>query len=121
MKDIKDFIDYIDTSSQEVPTYAVDMLKKVPSDSVFLNFGFRQNKHADAATICPCLGFTYSHKIWVRPMSRYTNAKEMLWLQGFPSSFVHAVSKSKLKAQAGNSMSVNVVCAILEKLKMFGK
>ena len=48
-------------------------------------------------------------------MSRYCNINELFKLQGF-QSFKNVVSDSQLKKQIGNSMSVNVVKIILNKL-----
>ena len=47
---------------------------------------------------------------------RRLTPREMLRLQGFPDSYRIAVSESQTRKQAGNSVPVNVVCAILESL-----
>ena len=54
-------------------------------------------------------------RIWCIPMHRYATVQELLWLQGF-SEFKEVVSNTQLRKQIGNSMSVNVVVAILEAL-----
>ena len=53
---------------------------------------------------------------WCVPHSRRASTGELLALQGFPKDFLRVVSNTHLKRQLGNSMSVNVLEAILGKL-----
>ena len=49
-------------------------------------------------------------------MNRYANIKEYFLLQDFPLTFKQVVSDSQLKKQLGNSMSVNVLKCLFEKI-----
>ena len=49
---------------------------------------------------------------------RRLTPREMLRLQGFPDSYKIAVSESQTRKQAGNSVPVNLVRAVLESLLM---
>ena len=48
--------------------------------------------------------------------NRYLTTNECLLLQGFPSNFNQVVSNYQMYKQAGNSMSVNVLKALLKKI-----
>jgi len=48
--------------------------------------------------------------------NRYLTAKECLSLQGFPINFINIVGDVKLCNQIGNSMSVNVLKALFQKI-----
>jgi DNA (cytosine-5)-methyltransferase 1 len=48
--------------------------------------------------------------------NRYLTAKECLSLQGFPTNFKQVVGKTKMFKQIGNSMSVNVLKVLFERL-----
>jgi DNA (cytosine-5)-methyltransferase 1 len=65
-----------------------------------------------AKEVCPCI-HTNSYCFYSTSVHRRLTARELLRLQGFPDSFKIAVSNSKLIKQIGNSMSVNVLCAII--------
>jgi site-specific DNA-cytosine methylase len=47
---------------------------------------------------------------------RYLLPKECLLLQGFSSDFINVVGDVELCKQIGNSMSVNVLKALIEKI-----
>lgn len=70
--------------------------------------------------ICPCI--TAQSNLWCVYKSRFANIKEILMLQGFDKNFIQVVSKTQLKKQLGNSMSVNVLGLGLKNvLKVFIK
>lgn len=50
---------------------------------------------------------------------RRLTPREMLRLQGFPDSYKIAVSDSQLRKQAGNSVPVNMIKAVVQKLLPF--
>jgi DNA (cytosine-5)-methyltransferase 1 len=52
---------------------------------------------------------------------RYLLSKECLLLQGFSSNFNQVVSNTKTHKQAGNSMSVNVLKALIKKIYLITK
>ena len=59
---------------------------------------------------------TQCHQIFFKKYNRYIFSKEALLLQGFSSAFKQVVSNRQLYKQVGNSMSVCVLKAIIEKL-----
>ena len=111
LDDIHDYIDFQDISINNQPNYAIELIKR--STSIIINLGFTQRNHNNTI-LCPCIT-TSSSKLWNNLMSRYCNINELFKLQGF-QSFKNVVSDSQLKKQIGNSMSVNVVKIILNKL-----
>ena len=111
LDDSHDYIDFQDISINNQPNYAIELIKR--STSIIINLGFTQRNHNNTI-LCPCIT-TSSSKLWNNLMSRYCNINELFKLQGF-QSFKNVVSDSQLKKQIGNSMSVNVVKIILNKL-----
>jgi site-specific DNA-cytosine methylase len=63
----------------------------------------------------PCLT-TSSTPIIKRRKIRRLTPLECLRLQGFPDSFERVVSDSQLYKQAGNSMTVDVMAAIIKQV-----
>jgi DNA (cytosine-5)-methyltransferase 1 len=116
MPDLRTFVDTTDTNSQPVPNYVQrsGLLERIPKGAVFIDIGFTQNKFPHSDQYSPTL--TASANMWCVPMQRYANVKELLSLQGFPTDFKQAVAKTHLKKQIGNSMSVNVIEAILRQI-----
>lgn len=112
-KKLLSFVDHTDTISERTrrsPSFA-SMLTNVPSNSLFINIGFRQNKYSQSGVICPCIT---SGNLWCVPYRRKANVVEYLKLQGFPRSFKQVVSDTQMKKQIGNSISVNVLEAIFK-------
>ena len=65
--------------------------------------------------MCPTLTTrcdTYFHTTY----NRYLTTKECLLLQGFPINFIQNISKMQMSKQIGNSMSVNVLVVIFQKI-----
>lgn len=115
MDDLKNYIDWSDTNSREIPNYAKIQLRDCNQDAYFIDLGFRNcmytNGHLYTGTVnANC------HKLWCLPMQRYANISELLMLQGFPTDFKIVVSNSQMKRQLGNSMTVCVIEAILKLL-----
>jgi DNA (cytosine-5)-methyltransferase 1 len=65
--------------------------------------------------LCPTLS-TRCDMFFHSTYQRYLTTNECLTLQGFKSTFNQVVSKSQMYKQIGNSMSVNILKVILEKL-----
>ena len=65
--------------------------------------------------LCSCLLANGSEKYFT-PLKRYLTAREVIRLQGFPDTFKQVVSDRQFKKQAGNSMSTNVLCAIISSI-----
>lgn len=65
--------------------------------------------------VAPTLVASHSHDMWVTSLGRYLTPREVSTIQGFPRSFRPHPSASVAFHQVGNSMSVNVVAAIIEE------
>lgn len=65
--------------------------------------------------VCPTLS-TRCDMFFHSTYQRYLSTNECLSLQGFNSTFIQVVSKSQMYKQIGNSMSVNVLKAIIKEL-----
>ena len=65
--------------------------------------------------LCPTLT-TRSGVYFHSTYNRYLTTKECLLLQGFPMDFKQVVSNSRIYKQIGNSMSVNVIIALFNKI-----
>lgn len=63
--------------------------------------------------VSPTLTASHAMNMWVTDRARYLTPRELCRLQGFPDSFVHHPNRTTAGKQAGNSMSVNVVAAVL--------
>lgn len=108
-KKLSDYIDWNDSRQEDFSDDVKFMLENVVNpEAIFINTGFRKNPHQDGDIICPCLTAVNSNFICA-PLNRRMNVKEMLALQGFPSTFKQVVSDTQMKKQLGNSMSVNVL------------
>ena len=94
----KDFITYIKNGVKWIADVRADM-------------GLRIRKNR----LSPCLT-TSSTPIIKRRKIRRLTPLECLRLQGFPDSFERVVSDSQLYKQAGNSMTVDVMAAIIKQV-----
>jgi DNA (cytosine-5)-methyltransferase 1 len=90
------------------------LIARVPSTSQFIDLSFRKASFPNSGTICPCI--IKVGRLWCIPLYRFATIKELLSLQGFPQTFNQAVTNAKLKAQIGNSMSVNVLIFLFESM-----
>jgi len=115
MKNLGTFIDDSDTYVHPIPPCVIKsgMLDIIPEDAKFVDFGFKQHRHANSSAYTPTINA--NNRLWCVPKHRYANIKELLRLQGFPEDFKQVVSKTQLKKQIGNSMSVNVIVEILRE------
>jgi DNA (cytosine-5)-methyltransferase 1 len=114
-QDLKDFVDYTNTERDTVRPDVVKsgMLEKIPKDAVFVDFSFKKHNYPNSNLYCPTI--TADSRLWCVPMHRYATPGERLKLQGF-ERFNCVVSKTQLNKQAGNTMSVNVLKAILKEI-----
>tara|TARA_R100001594_G_scaffold581_3_gene2227 strand:+ start:1665 stop:2618 length:954 start_codon:yes stop_codon:yes gene_type:complete len=94
----KDFITYIKNGVEWIADVRADMGLRI-----------RKNRMA------PCLT-TSSTPIIKRRKIRKLTPLECLRLQGFPDSFERVVSDSQIYKQAGNSMTVDVMAAIIKQV-----
>ena len=117
MDDIRDYVDREDTTMTKPTKKMANCLRRCIKGSVFIDLGFKSSRrcYGNANKYCPTIT-TSSSNSWNFMLQRRSNVKELLELQGFDNDFKRAVSLTQLKKQLGNSMSVNVVCAILNEL-----
>ena len=116
MDKLVNYIDNTDSYRHPIPECVTKsgLMDRVPHDSIFIEFGFKKHNHPNANIYTPCINA--NNRMWCVPKHRYSNCRELLSLQGFPLDFKQVVSKTQLKKQIGNSMSVNVVKSILKQL-----
>jgi len=110
------FIDKTDNSIDKIPPKILKYkFPHTTSNAIFINVDFlKYSKFPTANKICPCLMAV--GVLWCIPKKRYANIKEWLLLQGFLKDFKQVVSKTQMKKQIGNSMSVNVLKNIIINL-----
>lgn len=113
MEDIKNYVDWENTIQEN--TISKSVQDRFPKESVFINPRFTQTAFSNTHMYCPSIT-SGSGQIWCVPLGRYASPRELLWLQGFPKDFKQVVSNTQLTRQIGNSMSVNVLCSLLENL-----
>lgn len=115
MDKLENYVDYEDRNSRPIPDYCVGLFNNIPNNSVFVNLCFlKYSKFPTSDIICPTI--SASNNLWNVKLSRYANIKENLLLQGFPLNFKQVVYDTQLKKQIGNSMSVNVLKCLFEKI-----
>lgn len=90
-----------------------------PKDNYIVNVGVGVNGFGSAMKdISPCL-MANAHRYYSTKFKRFLTGREYLRLQGFPDSFKTLSDDRITKKQAGNSMSVSVIQAILQQLEKF--
>jgi DNA (cytosine-5)-methyltransferase 1 len=114
MDDLKNYVDNDDNVYRNIPDCSKKLLDIVPKDAIFIDIGYRHHKHVNSNKYSPSL--TCNNRLWNIKKSRYANIKERLKLQGFNLNFKQVVSKTQMDKQIGNSMSVNVLKCLLEKI-----
>lgn len=117
MNNIKDYIDYTDNSKFPLTERNKKIIENNPKDAIFVDLvfgGLPNRKFINTNKYIGCLN--KMSLLYCLPLKRYSNCKEILRLQGFPTSFIQVVSSTTLKKQLGNSMSVNVLVYIFENL-----
>lgn len=65
--------------------------------------------------LCPCLR-TRCERYWVTKLNRFLFPYEALWLQGFDKSWGSVCSEMQTFKQAGNTMTKNVIQAIIKNI-----
>ena len=127
-KQIKDYV----TPSKQTPPPLDDFIldENVYNNKPCLNARRiikRTNLNVSDNNIIACSGYgnymknmsptiTCTTKLYLTKYKRNLSLKEKLLLQGFPSDFQQVVSDSQFSKQIGNSMSVNVIKAVLKEL-----
>ena len=112
-----EIIDYVDhTNTKRTNWKRKTSLSTITEDAVFIDVDFlHYTNYPNANQYSPCL-VARSSSLWCVPYHRYATPSEFAKLQGFPSDFKQIVSDGQMKKQFGNSMSVNVLMAILKNL-----
>jgi len=117
MESLEDYIDWGDIHEDIILSNKYNnYIDNAPRGTLILNMSYCgiPNRKYSNNTYSSCL--TTTGTMWCYPLNRYINIKERRWLQGFSNSFQQVVSDTQLKKQLGNSMSVNVLVAILQQL-----
>jgi len=118
MRPITEYVDYSNTQSEPLDAEKLEFFAE--TGAVFFDltlWGFRESRRPPV--IFPCV--KTRGNVWFAPLQRRLTARELLNFQGFPASFKQVVSDTQTKKQAGNSMTVDVVAAVLrECLKAIG-
>jgi len=111
---LEDYIDQ-DDNERKTTTDRHETILKNHADKLFIDLAYgvsATRTFANAKVVCPCI--TVKNSIWCVPKHRHINVKELMRLQGFDyESWKQVVSNFQLKKQIGNSMSVNILKAIL--------
>ena len=88
-------------------------LKKINYDT---NYIFPNSNYVNPLkNLCPTLS-TRCDMFYHSTYKRYLTTKECLLLQGFSKNFIIKISNSQMFKQIGNSMSVNVLKVLFEKI-----
>jgi len=112
--DVRDLIDHTDKSKIEWKRKT--NINSVSDDAVFVDVDFlHYTTYPNANKYSPCV-VARGSSLWCVPYHRYATPTELGRLQGFSPDFKQVVSNSQMKKQYGNSMSVNVLVKIFEKL-----
>ena len=111
MRDIKEFIDENDNTIMVKKECNYELFNNIPSDSVFIDIGFRKAKFPNSNKWAPCI--TAQPNMWCVPKKRKANIKEYLSLQGFPHNVIQTISDHQFKKKIGNSMTVDVIEELL--------
>ena len=114
MKPLDDFIldKTICTNQKNFPCI-IRKLKKINNEN---NYIFPNSNYVNPMkNISPTLS-TRCDMFFHSTYKRYLTTKECLLLQGFPYNFKQSVSNTQMFKQIGNSMSVNVLKALIKKI-----
>jgi DNA-cytosine methyltransferase len=115
-KDINKYVewDIQDGTPTKCALLTQEYLDQLPTGSAFIDLGFiKYTNYPDSHKFSPCI--LRESSIWCVPLCRYSTIKERLSLQGIVG-FKQVVSNTQCSYQIGNSMSVNVVKAIIANL-----
>ena len=116
MHDILSYVDADNNNVDKIKESNIELFKNIPSDSVFIDVGFRKAKYPNSNKWAPCI--TAQPNMWCVPKNRKASIKEYLKLQGFPETYKKPdnVSVHQFKIRIGNSMTVNVIEKLMENI-----
>lgn len=112
MKKINNYIDTENNDKIPIKESNKELFQNIPTDSVFIDIGFRKSKFVNSNKWAPCI--TAQPNMWCVPKQRKATVKEYLSLQGFPKTFKQPknISDHQMKIRVGNSMTVDVIEAL---------
>lgn len=102
-------VDILHDNKKEIIRAKINKFKIKPKDNWIINL----NASFDYATTCKDISpslMTTCNMLYLTKYNRFLTGRECLRLQGFPDEFNIPISHNKICKQAGNSMSVNVLC-----------
>jgi DNA (cytosine-5)-methyltransferase 1 len=117
MEPLENYIDYKDQRITGMPNNFIvsNMCNIINKNSIFINLGFPKHSHTQADVLCPCIT-TGCHSMYNYRLKRAMNMNEIMSLQGIQQPFHIVVSKSQLRKQVGNSISVNVLLHLFKNI-----
>lgn len=113
MKKINNYIDTENNDKIPIKESNKELFQNIPTDSVFIDIGFRKSKFVNSNKWAPCI--TAQPNMWCVPKQRKATVTEYLSLQGFPKTFKQPknISDHQMKIRVGNSMTVDVIESLL--------
>jgi DNA (cytosine-5)-methyltransferase 1 len=111
---LDDFI--IDKNVCKNPTISKTIQKKLDKINNQTNYICCCDTYGYMKDISPTLTLSGCKYMFHTTYKRYLTSQECLSLQGFPSDFINIVGDVKLCNQIGNSMSVNVLKVLFQKI-----
>jgi DNA (cytosine-5)-methyltransferase 1 len=116
MNKIENYIDWEDNNISEIPTRMLknNIMNKLPNNSIFIDLSFPKHSFPNSNIYSLCI--TADSRLWCIPKKRFANVKEYLKLQGFELNFKIVVSKTRIKKQLGNSISINVLKCLFNSI-----
>jgi DNA (cytosine-5)-methyltransferase 1 len=114
MRDLDDFI--IDKTINIQQTHLPVIVRKLKKINYEKNYVFPNSNYVNPIkNMTPTLS-TRCDMFYHSTYNRYLTTKECLSLQGFPINFTQFVSNTQMFKQIGNSMSVNVLKVLFQKI-----
>lgn len=113
MKGLSSFIEEENNVKIEIKEKNKELFQNIPTDSIFIDVGFRKSKFVNSNKWAPCI--TAQPNMWCVPKQRKATVKEYLNLQGFPPLKQADVSDHQMKIRIGNSMTVDVIYKLFEQ------
>ncbi len=114
IRPLTDFL--VDKRCYEV-TQLRSIQKRLPNDHGKRVYAVKYTGTAGTAALlqkCPCI--TTNAQIYLTKLNRRLSSREKLLLQGFPAGLTLPVNDTDLSRLAGNTMSVNVLCALFKQI-----
>lgn len=120
----KGVVQTLDTGCQQGVIYNIKRLNEtlskhnLPKGEVRFVDSYNQSIHINSACINARINATNDRHLWDGYKIRRLTPRECFRLMDFPDTFTWTVSDSQAYKQAGNSIVVNVLCKIINNLKI---